>query len=179
MKWLTIGLLILSTGACTNHLYQGTTTYQDNDRQCQAMVYWYDMSHWHNTGDKPTTIVVRNASNPSTFNISQDNYLGNKDKFGLVESNSDYVKIIGEPDNDFTDVNCGYFSGKQAHQQGQTNTTEFYLFCNKKARPLHAADTSGLRAQITPYVFNMATPIAKFTWLGELPDPQAVKLSCE
>lgn len=177
MKLLTTLLLLLAISACTNHLYQGTTTYQENNKQCEAMVYWYDMSHWFSAGDKPTTVVVRNASNPRSFQISQDNTLRGEDKIRLVESNSDYVKVIGEPSTDFTDLDCGYFVGKQAHQQGRSDTTEFYLFCNKKSHPLRP-DTSGLRAQIPPYVFSMAPAVSQFSWMGELPNVAAVPLGC-
>jgi hypothetical protein len=175
---LLIPLLLLATTACTNHLYQGTSTYQENNKQCSAMVYWYDMSHWFSDGDKPTTVVVRNASNPRSFQISQDNTQPGEDKIRLVESNSDYVKVIGEPSTDFTELDCGYFSGKQAHQKGQSDTTEFYLFCNKKSHPLRP-DTSGLRAQKAPYVFNMAPPVSQFSWMAELPNVAAVPLGCE
>lgn len=179
MKLLSALLILLTTTACTNHLYQGTTTYRENNKQCQALVYWYDMSHWFSAGDKPTTVVVRNASNPRTFQISQDNKLAYEDKILLVESSSDYVKVLGEQSNDFTELDCGYFSGKQAHQQGHSNTTEFYLFCDKKVHPLRGGDTSGLRAQTMPYVFKMAPPLRQFSWWGKLPDMHAVKLNCE
>ncbi|MGO4893710.1 hypothetical protein [Flavobacterium sp. W21_SRS_FM6] len=172
-------LVMVFTSACTNHLYQGTTTYQENNKQCEAMVYWYDMSTLFSEGEKPSTIVIRNASNPRSFQISQDNKQTNDDKIHLVESKSDYSRVIGESKSDFTDVDCGYFAGKQAHQQGLSAVTEFYLYCQKKVHPVRGGDTSGLQARANPYVFKMAEPISAFSWWGKLPNVDAVKLNCQ
>ena len=176
MKIVCFVAIVSVLSACTNHLYQGKTHYMDQGRECEALVYWYNTTHWLNDSGKATTVVIRNASNASSLQFSEDDLVEGRDHINLIESPNDYVQVIGQQNSNSNELNCGYFAGKQAHQNGTTNTTELYLICNKKAHPLRP-DVSGLRAQETPYVFNMSAPQSVFSWQGALP-PVDLNLHC-
>lgn len=176
MKVLLLATLASLLSACTNHLYQGKTLYLEQGRECEAMVYWYNTTHWLNPSGKATTVVIRNASNARSLQFSQDDQVAGQDRISLIESPNDYVQVIPQASNNSNELNCGYFVGKQAHQNGTSNTTELFLSCNKKAHPLRP-DVSGLRAQDAPYVFSMSAPYSVFSWQGELP-PVELDLRC-
>ena len=176
MKIVFLVSIVSLLSACTNHLYQGKTLYVDQGRECEAMVYWYNTTHWLNPGGKATTVVIRNASNARSLQFSEDDQVAGLDQISLIESPNDYVQVMTQASNNSNELNCGYFAGKQAHQNGSSNTTELFLSCNKKAHPLRP-DVSGLGARDTPYVFSMSAPYSVFSWLGDLP-PVDLDLHC-
>lgn len=161
MKNLTLVLATTFLAACTNHLYQGKTTYQDNGKTCEALVYWNNTTHFFNREGKLSSVVIRNASNPSSFTISDSG----DNRLTLMLQSGDYEDVINNTQND-TELVCGVFSGKQSHQKGETSETTFALYCNKIPNPLRP-DTSGIRAQAQPYVFKMSEPKSEFSWTGE------------
>jgi hypothetical protein len=161
---MKLAILIMSLGlttACTNHLYQGKTIYEDNGKTCEAIVYWNSTTHLFNPKGKVSSVVIRNASNLRSFTFSD---LG-EDKLTLVLPSDEYTDVINNTEGN-TELTCGVFSGKLEHQEGQRSTTEFQLFCNKISHPLWP-DTCGLRAQTTPFVFTMAPPTSEFSWTGQ------------
>lgn len=170
MKGLILLMVMATLSACTNHFYQGKTSYIDTKSgdKCEAIVYWTNTTHWFNSQGKPTTVVIKNGSNPSSFNLSEDDATASNERINLIVSSDAYQVIIGDNIANHTELNCGYFEGKQAYLDGQSNQTRFYLFCNKKVHPIRGGDTSGLRAQGTPYIFAMAAPVSEFSWTGKI-----------
>lgn len=161
---MRLAIILISLGvttACTNHLYQGKTTYEDNGKTCEAIVYWNSTTHLFNSKGKLSSVVIRNASNLRSFTFSDSG----EDKLVLVLPSDEYTDVINNTEGN-TELTCGVFSGKLDHQDGQRSTTEFQLFCNKISHPLRP-DTSGMRAQLTPYVFAMDAPTSEFSWTGQ------------
>jgi hypothetical protein len=172
MKYLIIAISITALTACTNHLYQGKTTYQDNGKTCEALVYWNNTTHLFNSEGKPSSVVIRNASNLSSFTFSDTR----DENLTLVLPAGDYEDVINNTQND-TELTCGVFSGKNAHQQGKVSLTEFKLFCNKVPNPLKP-NTNGIKAKKEPFVFQMLAPKSEFSWKGEALNA-ARSLSCK
>lgn len=171
MKKLVLIVSVWVVSACTNHLYQGKTTYQDNGKKCEAIVYWNNTTHLFNQTGKPSAVVIRNASNLRSFTFSDSG----QNTLQLILPSDEYTDVINNTQGN-TELTCGVFSGKITHQNAQTQTTEFQLFCNKKSHPLRP-DTSGMKAQTAPYVFTMEPAISVFSWTGEQLDAE-VKPIC-
>jgi hypothetical protein len=161
MKYLIIALSITTLTACTNHLYQGKTTYQDNGKTCEALVYWNNTTHLFNSEGKPSSVVIRNASNPGSFTISDTK----EENLTLMLPSGDYEDVINNTQND-SELVCGVFSGKIPHQNGDTSMTTFELYCNKIPNPLKP-NTSGMKANSKPFIFEMLAPQSAFSWTGE------------
>jgi hypothetical protein len=161
MKYFILIILFPTLTACTNHLYQGKTTYDDNGRDCEALVYWNNTTHLFNSEGKPSSVVIRNASNPGSFTFSDTG----EDNLTLMQPSGEYKDVINKTKND-TELVCGVFSGKEAHQSGKASITEFTLFCNKIANPLKPK-TNGMKAKTEPFIFKMRVPESEFSWTGE------------
>lgn len=161
MKYWLILLPLIGCSGCTNYLYQGKTTYAENGKQCDAMVYWNNTTHLFNSDGKPSSVVVRNASNPSSFTFSDQR----DDELTLILPSDEYRDVINQTTGD-TQLVCGKFEGKQAHEKGLSNRTSFTLYCDKQSHPLKPAPT-GMKANSTPYVFEMQEPVAEFSLLGK------------
>ena len=153
--------MLMSLTACTSHLYQGKTTYQDNGKTCEALVYWNNTTHLFNSEGKSSSVVIRNASNLGSFTLSDTI----EEKLTLILPAGEYEDVINNTKND-TELNCGAFSGKDTHQKGKNSQTEFMLFCNKVPNPLKP-NTNGIKAKNEPFIFQMLAPQSKFSWAGE------------
>ncbi|WP_114325757.1 hypothetical protein [Candidatus Colwellia aromaticivorans] len=172
MKYLFIAISITALTACTNHLYQGKTTYQDNGKTCEALVYWNNTTHIFNSEGKSSSVVIRNASNPGSFTLSDTR----EENLILMLPSGEYEDVIYNSHND-TELVCGVFSGKGAHQKGEVSRTEFKLFCNKIPNPLKP-NTNGIKAKYKPFIFVMLAPKSEFSWAGEELKAE-ISLSCK
>jgi hypothetical protein len=156
---LTLSLIVLVSG-CANHLYSGTTSYEYNGKTCHSLVYWNDSSHPFDKEGKATTVVVKTPSGRS-YSLTPNN---NKDdaSYELILPAGEFSDSINNTSND-TELFCGLFNGKEAHQAGNLQQTEFYLYCDKTPHPLRKS-TDSMKASETPFVFDMNEPIKTITW---------------
>jgi hypothetical protein len=172
MKYLLIAISFSVLTACTNHLYQGKTTYQDNGKTCEALVYWNNTTHMFNSEGKSSSVVIRNASNPGSFTFSDTR----EDNLTLMLPSGEYEDVINNTLND-TELICGVFSGKDTHQNDGTSVTKFELYCNKIPNPIRPS-TNGIKAKSEPFTFQMLAPKSKFSWTGEELKAE-ISLSCK
>jgi len=156
---------VLLLSACTNHLYSGTTSYEFNDKQCRSMVYWNDLTHFFDREGKATTVVIKTPNGRSyPLTSFTDGSTDDKadDRLGLILPSGEYIDSVNQTTND-TELLCGVFNGKQAHQETGAKETEFYLYCDKKPHPLRKS-TDTMKASETPYIFAMNEPVETFSW---------------
>lgn len=162
----------MALSACTNHLYQGKTTYQDNGKTCEALVYWNNTTHIFNSEGKSSSVVIRNASDLSSFTMSDTR----EDQLTLMLPSGEYEDVINNTQHD-TELACGVFSGKEAHQNGESSVTKFELYCNKIPNPLKP-NTSAMKAKSEPFTFQMLAPKSEFSWGGKELKAE-ISLSCK
>lgn len=162
---LTLAFILLLS-ACTSHLYSGTTSYEFNDKRCQSIVYWNDLTHFFDREGKATTVVIKTPNGRSypltSFANGDTEGESANDRLALILPSGEYIDIINQTTHD-TELLCGVFEGQQAHQKKGAKQTEFYLYCDKKPHPLRKS-TDTMKASETPYIFAMNEPRKTFSW---------------
>jgi hypothetical protein len=162
---LTLVFIVLASG-CTSHLYSGTTSYEYNGKTCYSLVYWNDSTHLFNQDGKATTVVIKTPSGRSYFLSTPED--GTDGSLELILPSGEFVATINNSMNEGvsdTDLFCGTFHGKKAHQEDKVKQTEFYLYCDQKPHPLRKP-TDTMKASETAYVFEMNEPIESFSWFS-------------
>lgn len=159
-------VFILLLSACTNHLYSGATSYEFNDKRCQSIVYWNDLTHFFDREGKATTVVIKTPNGRSysltSFAKGRTEAQSANDRLALILPSGEYIDTINQTTDD-TELLCGVFEGQQAHQKTGAKETEFYLYCDKKPHPLRKS-TDTMKASETPYIFAMNEPVETFSW---------------
>ncbi|WP_412972669.1 hypothetical protein [Glaciecola sp. MF2-115] len=157
---LTLGLIVLVSG-CTSHLYSGTSSYEYNGKTCHSLVYWNDSSHPFDKEGKATTVVIKTPSGRS-YSLSPNKDSNGDVSYELILPSGEFTDSVNQTNGD-TELFCGLFKGKEAHQERNLQQTEFYLYCDKTAHPLRKS-TDTMKASTTPYVFEMNEPVKTITW---------------
>lgn len=165
---LTILLIAVSfLSACTNSLYLGRTSYQDDGKDRKAIVFWNDTTHVLNSDGKPSPVTLLDGCSDYRIQFSEQN----DGTLMFVESSSDFSRINGMGrEIDASTIECGEFLGKKEVSNGNTLKTKALLYCNKITSPLKPGKS--IPARKDPYVFDMEVE-SEFSWFGgEIEPPQ-------
>lgn len=174
-RWLgLLGAFIVISG-CSNHLYQGTTSYSYAGKICQAHVFWTNTTHVFDSVGKPSDVVVRLASTEHRFQF--ENVTGKDDALTVLLPANEYVDVINNSKGENV-VLCGKFEGVTAHMQQSTNTTQLSFYCNKKSSQ-HGMFASHMLARKAPYVFEMEKPTTETSLFGNVIETNLGQPDCQ
>lgn len=163
-------ILLIAVGflsACTNNLYLGKTSYLDEGKDKEVIVFWNDTTHIFNTAGKPSPVTLLDGCSDYRIQFSE-----HKDgELIFLESPSDFSRVNGMGrEIDSSTIECGEFLGKKEVSDGSTSQAKALIYCNKIISPLKPGKSIPAREE--PYVFDIEVE-SKFSWLGgEIEPPQ-------